>query len=124
MRILLADDNPEVRSALRLLLEHEEGLQIVGEAHDVRSMLEQLSSRPFDVVLLDWELPTVRSLHLLRVMRYLRPDVRVVALSGRLNARGESLSAGADAFVSKGDPPTALLSVLRDWVKERKTEKE
>ncbi len=118
MRILLADDIPEVRSALRLLLEQEPELQVVGFTHDLQGLLEQMGSCQFEVVLLDWEFSSVRAVHLLRVIRYLCPGTRVVALSGRLEARGESLAAGVDAFTSKGYPPTTLLSILHAWEEE------
>ena len=41
------------------------------------------------------------------------PDLKVIVLSGRLEARQTALMAGADAFVSKNDPPAHLLAAIR-----------
>jgi len=110
MRFLLADDQAEVRSALRLLLEQEPGMDVVGEAAGVQELLA-LVAQP-DLVLLDWELPGPPAIALLPALRSRYPHVRVIALSGRPEARQEALEAGIDAFVSKGDPPEHLLTVL------------
>ena len=56
MRILLADDNAEIRAALRLLLE-ELGERDISEAADELQLLSVLGQSPVDVILLDWELP-------------------------------------------------------------------
>ena len=118
LRILLAEGNPKVRSALRLLLEQEPGLQVAGEARDIQELLRLLLDGSFDIILLDWEFSNVRAAHLLAMMRSLCPGARVVAISGRVNAKTESLVAGAEAFISKGDSPDVLLSLLRGWREE------
>jgi DNA-binding NarL/FixJ family response regulator len=114
MRILLADDQKKVRSALRLLLEHEPGLEVVGEAVDSDALLSEIEADRPDVVLLDWELPGLCSQQL-PPLRLQFPHVNIVALSGRPEARKAALSAGADAFVSKGDPPEQLLTTLHSF---------
>ena len=57
MRIFLADDQAKARSALRLLLEQEPGLSVVGEATETEDLLAQVQRTQPDLVLLDWELP-------------------------------------------------------------------
>ncbi len=57
MRILLADDQTRVRFALRVLLERQPGLAVVGEATNSRDLLDQINATRPDTVLLDWELP-------------------------------------------------------------------
>jgi DNA-binding NarL/FixJ family response regulator len=121
MRIFLADDQARVRSALRLLLEHEPGLRVVGETDKVEGLLAQLKAVKPDLILLDWELPDPSVTYaspdpgssILSVLRSHCPHLQVIALSGRPEARQATLAAGADAFVSKGDPPERLLSTLR-----------
>jgi DNA-binding NarL/FixJ family response regulator len=113
MRILLADDQSQVRFALRVLLEREPGLTIVGEATDGEGLLAHVTTTLPDVVLLGWELPGLTATDALALLRRIRPDVLVIALSGRVEARLEALSAGADAFVSKADPPERLLATIR-----------
>jgi DNA-binding NarL/FixJ family response regulator len=112
MRILIADDQPKVRFALRVLLERQSGLEVVGEAADIGDLLIQLSVTCPDLVLLGWELPGRSDIDLLPAIRRICPKLPIIALSGRLEARQIALSAGVDAFVSKSDPPERLLGAI------------
>ena len=113
MRVLLIDDRPQMRSALRCLLEQEPGLSIVGEAAETKGLLAQVHEIRPDLVLLDWELPGLQAADLLPSLHVLRCPPKVVAFSERREARQEALAAGADAFVSREDPPEWLLNTLR-----------
>ena len=112
MRITLADNRRKVRFALRALLEQQAEVNVVGEAVDAQNLLAQVAETCPDVILLDWELPGMAADDLLSTVRRKCPDVLVVALSGRVSARGAALAAGVDAFVSKGEPPERLLSAI------------
>jgi DNA-binding NarL/FixJ family response regulator len=124
MKILLADDKQEVRSALKLLLEHDKGIWTVeGEASNYEEVLERLSACCYDVILMDWELPGFlegkRSDHSkesrvqMERLHSLHPGIKIVAMSGRSESRLEAQAAGVKVYVSKGDPPEALLDTLR-----------
>jgi DNA-binding NarL/FixJ family response regulator len=113
MRVMLADERPEVRSALRLLLEQDPGVVVMGEAAEAADVLSQVEEACPDLVLLDWDLPGSRPTDLLAALRSICPDLVVTVLSSRPGRRRLALSAGADAFVSKGDSPELLLAVLR-----------
>lgn len=112
MRIVLADDQPEVLSALRFLLEQEEDTEVVGEVTSASSLVEIVSTLRPDVVLVDWELPGLEPGALLATARSLPMRAAVVALSGRPEAKRLAMTAGVDAFVSKGDPPEHLTDTL------------
>ena len=114
MRVLLADDQSKVRSALRLLLEQEPELSGVSEATDADELLAQVGTVCPDIVLLDWELPGLPRHDLLSTLRARCPHLKVIALSGRPEARQAALAVGADAFVSKGEPPERLLAAVND----------
>ena len=142
MRIFIADDWPKVRSALRLLLEQDPELSVVGEATEAEGLLAQVRAIRPDLVLIDWELPGMQAAnlstsvaraefvpgkvegskhsghHLLPALRALCPRLSVIALSGRPEARRAALAAGVDAFVSKGDPPDRLLEAVNDCLGE------
>lgn len=111
MRVLLADDDPHVRSALRLLLENEPGVSIVDECATGSSLVEHVVCSGADVVLLDWDLPG-RPAGDLERLRRVCPQCYVIALSGRPEHRLEALRDGVD-FISKGDAPEGLLGLLR-----------
>ena len=87
-------------------------LQVVGEAVDVQELWAQLVATCPDLLLLDWELPGHKGTDVIPALHLVRPDLAVVVLSGRGEARRLALSAGADAFVSKTDPPERLLETL------------
>ena len=112
MLVLVADDQAKVRSALRLLLEQDADIEILGEAVDTTGLLDWAKAACPDVVLLDWELPGLPAAEVLELLRLRCPGLRVIALSGRPRTRQAALAAGADAFVSKGDPPECLLAAL------------
>lgn len=116
MRVLLADDQAWLRSALRLLLEQEADVEVIAEAAEARSLLSKAQRTRPHLVLLDWELPGMRAgggHELLAALREISPNVSVIVLSGRPEANTFALDAGADFFVSKADPPEALLAALR-----------
>jgi DNA-binding NarL/FixJ family response regulator len=113
VHILLADDQAEVRSALRLLLEQESGPAVCGEAGDVATLLTLAREGSPDLLLLDWELPGFDAADSLPRFRTCCPETVVIALSGRLGAREAAMAAGADHFVSKGEPPERLLDTIR-----------
>jgi DNA-binding NarL/FixJ family response regulator len=113
VRVLVADDDVHVRSALRLLLEQEPDVQVVGESAVAEDLVDEVARTHARLVLLDWDLPGLRFDGLLARMRLVEPTLHMIAMSGRPEARAESLRAGADAFVCKGDAPEALLCAVR-----------
>lgn len=114
MRILIADAQPRVRFALRVLLERQPGLEVQGEAIDAERLLTQIETACPDAVLLCWELPGMDIDRLLSSLREACPDTAVIALSGRLEAPCVAMSVGVDAFVSKSSPPEQLLTAITD----------
>ena len=116
MRVLLADDQAWLRSAMRLLLEHEPNIEVVGEARDARSLLHEVKTSLPDLILLDWELPGFKSLgdykRCIALLQTENPTLRIIALSVNSDAKAASLAVGIDAFVNKAEPPEHLLAVL------------
>ena len=113
MRIVLADRQARVRFALRAWLEQQPGLIVVGEAGDATEALSQVAACQPQVLLLDWALRGSR-LDLLSALHTVCPEIRVIVLSARPEMRCGILTAGADAFVSKTDPPERVLEAIRD----------
>jgi two-component system response regulator DesR len=111
-RILLADDNKNLRSALALLLETRMAATIVGEAGTMETLLEQAAKTRPDVVILDWELPGKPEADRIVVVRSVAPGARVIVVSARPEAAAQA--GEADAFVNKIDPPERILSVLKE----------
>jgi DNA-binding NarL/FixJ family response regulator len=117
-RILLADDNAELRSALRLLLETRLDLQLVVEARDMEHVLAQVEDSTPDCVILDWELPGRPTRGRVSVLRTLLPGLKVIITSARPEVAGEAWMEGADAFISKIESPLKILTVIQNLVRE------
>lgn len=117
VRILVADNDARVRSALQTLLNQEPEL-VIGECSDLESLMIQVKEFRPDLVLLDWELRGRPATALLFAAHALNFQPKTIVLSGRPECERAALAAGADAFVSKADPPEYLLNTLRKLVRE------
>ena len=112
-RIYLSDSQPEERSALRLLL-LDLKMEVVGEAADWSTTLAQAPVSRADLLLIDWELLPNSATAALKKLRKACPAVLVIVLISHLDARQQAaLSAGADAFISKGEMPERVAERLR-----------
>jgi DNA-binding NarL/FixJ family response regulator len=113
VRVLLADDQPEVLLALRLVLQQEPGFDVIGEVTTVVDLLDGVRDGRPDLVVLDWDLPRVQNQGFLTVLRSDHRNLTVLALSSRPEERPAALAAGADGFICKGESPDHLVALLR-----------
>jgi DNA-binding NarL/FixJ family response regulator len=112
-RVFLADSQPEERSALRLLL-LDLKLEVVGETADWFTTLSQAPTSRTDMLLVDWDLLPISPTAALEELRKACPAALVIVLISHLDARHQAaLSAGADAFISKGETPERVAERLR-----------
>ena len=112
-RVLLAAPQPDVRTALRLLL-LDLNMEVVGEAADWPDALALTPEAQPDMLLVDWELIPTDSGNTLTQLRAACPGAVVIVLISQLDARQQAaLSAGADAFISKGEMPDRVGDRLR-----------
>ena len=110
-KVFVADSQPEVRSALRLLLSDID-MQVVGDADDWATTLAQAAGTHPDMLVVDWGLiPTRNSLLELRATC---PPTTIIVLISHLDARQQAaISAGADFFISKGETADRVADRLR-----------
>ena len=113
MRILLAEHHSQVLEALKTLLKVKTDYTLVGEAIDAESLLDQAQEISPDLVLFAWDLPGRPSTEIIAALNALDPRPKVVVISGQLDVEEIARNAGADVFVSKGDPPYKLLDALQ-----------
>ena len=112
-RIYLADAKLEERSALRLLL-LDLKMEVVGEADDWPTTLAQVPIICPDILLVDWDLLSkVPSIDLEEIRKACRGALVIVLLSPLEARQQAALSAGADAFISKGETPERVAEHLR-----------
>jgi DNA-binding NarL/FixJ family response regulator len=112
MRILLADAQPNVRYALHVLLANRPELNLAGDATDAYELISRLRADDPDMLILDWLLPGLAEAGSIAALRDIRPDLIIIALSGRPELGHTAINAGANAFVSKIDPPERLLTAI------------
>jgi DNA-binding NarL/FixJ family response regulator len=118
MHVYIADDDPEVRSALRLLVEQKLRGEVVGEAAHTHGLISLVESAGADLVILDWELPGRVDARLLTCLHVLDLAPRIVVTSSHHELERQIVAAGADAFAGKGDPAERLLAALTESSQE------
>lgn len=114
-RVLIVDDTPSVREALRLVFESEEDMDVVGEAGTGSEALHMAAAIQPDFILLDYWLPDTTGSALLRALQERAPRALTVMLTVESGTkfRREALANGAAAYVLKTTPPPDLFNTLR-----------
>lgn len=114
-RLAIADDEATVRAGLRMLIEAEPDLEVVGEAADGLEVVEVARRTKPDVVLMDIRMPRLDGLSAARRILELDPTPRVIMLTtfGEDENLFESLRAGTSGFLLKVAPPEQLLEAIR-----------
>lgn len=111
-RVYLADALSKERSALRLLV-LDLRMEVAGEAADWSTTLAEVPISRTDLLLVDWDLLPSTPGPALDELRKACPAALVVVLISHLDARQQAaLSAGADAFISKGETPERVAEHL------------
>ena len=114
-RLLLVDDHEVVRSGLRMLLEGEDDVVIVGEAASAEEAIARVQDLDPDVVLMDIGLPDVSGIEAAKSIKEERPDTEVVALTIHEDEEYffKMMEAGAVGYVPKRAAPEELLTAIR-----------
>src|SRR3990172_5350948 len=115
IRLLLVDDHAVVRSGLRMLLESEADVEIVGEAGTAREALDGVMGLKPDVVLMDIGLPDRSGIDAARDIKQKYPETAIVALTIHEDEEYffKMLEAGASGYVPKRAAPEELLTAIQ-----------
>lgn len=102
--VVLADDTPEIRTLLRLTLEDQGDIEVVGEAGDGAEAVEIVSELQPDALVLDLAMPVMDGFEAIPEVRRRAPETKIIVLSGfDKNVMSErALSLGADMYFEKG----------------------
>jgi diguanylate cyclase (GGDEF)-like protein len=121
IRVFLCDDMTEMRDLVRVALEQEPDLEVVGEASDGEGGARGVAETHPDVILLDVSMPRVDGLEAIRRIRASSPDTAIVMLSSfeREAMAGTALELGADAYLEKRSPLSEIREALRTVVNAR-----
>ncbi len=115
IRVLIADDHTIVRSGVRLLLEAEPDIEVVGEAIDGREALTLVESLQPDVVLMDITMPVMDGLEATRRIKEQSPQIQVLVLTMHRSDEYffELIKAGASGYILKGAKTSELIEAVR-----------
>lgn len=111
-RVLIVDDTEDIRLLVRIGLEADPRLEVVGEAGDGAAAIDAARTLDPDAVLLDLRMPRMDGLTALPHLRQAAPGARIVVFSATDMLRGQALAAGADAFLDKSAGPAVIAETL------------
>ena len=113
--VLIVDDHPVVRRGLRVLLEVQDGIEVVGEAGDGATALALAAEHVPDVILLDLKLPGMDGIAVLGELRSRESAARVLVLTSATEPASASLAvhSGAAGVLYKDVDPDALVRAIR-----------
>jgi CheY-like chemotaxis protein len=111
-RVVVAEDDDDIRVLVRIMLERDGRFDIVAEATDGGGAIDAIVANHPDVVVLDLSLPVMDGSTALSVIKEVAPDCRVAVCSASRDGAAEILQSGADVFVDKLDVPRSLAHVL------------
>jgi two-component system response regulator NreC len=115
IRVLVVDDHAVVRSGLRLLLEAQDDIEVVGEAENARrAVFETIQGKP-DVVLMDVVMPDQSGIEAIKPVLEAAPKAKVLVLSMQDDPSyvREAFAAGASGYVLKEAADTELVDAVR-----------
>ncbi len=114
IRVLLVDDETLVRSGLRMILEGDPGIEIVGEAIDGEAALTSVTDAQPDVVLMDIRMPRLDGISATERILAVRPETKIIVLTSfdvdDLVPR--ALRLGAKGYLLKDTPPRELINAV------------
>lgn len=115
IKLLLADDHAVVRSGLRMLIEAQPDMEIVGEAETGREAIKQVKALQPDIVLMDVQMPDLTGIEATQVIKERFPETAVLALTMYEDEQYffEMLKAGASGYVPKRAAPDDLVKAIR-----------
>lgn len=114
-RLLLAEDHLMFRQSLRVLLEQEPDMEVVGEVGDGMELLRCVTAIQPEIVCMDIGLPGLDGIEATRRLRAVAPEIKVIGLSTHTDKHFilEMLQAGALGYVTKNEAGDELLRAIR-----------
>ena len=115
LRILIAEDHQTVREGIKLLVNAQPDMEVVGEAGDGEIALREAAKLLPDLVLMDISMPNMNGLKATKRFRALSPDIKILILTRHTDDGylQQLIGAGANGYVLKQSAPTELITAIR-----------
>lgn len=115
IRVAIVDDHPVVRTGIRMLIDAQHDMKVVGEAASIAELAQLVVSNDVQVLVLDLAMPKGSGINGLKLLRSKYPTVRTIVLTMHSDVAllRSALSEGAAAFVLKQSADTDLLAAIR-----------
>ncbi|MGC2238521.1 MAG: response regulator transcription factor [Pyrinomonadaceae bacterium] len=115
LRILIVEDHETVREGLKLIVESQEDMEVVGEAGDGRKAIEMAQALTPDIVLMDVSMPVLSGLLASAKLKRIMPDIKILTLTRHTDEAylQELLQAGVSGYVLKQSASKELLGAIR-----------
>lgn len=115
IRLLIADDQRLFRQSLRIVLEHETDLKVIGEAGDGQEAYEQVKALRPEMVLMDVEMPKLDGIEATRLLVKEWPDIKILMLSAYADDERvlHGIQAGAVGYIVKDATPEEFVKIIR-----------
>lgn len=115
LRVLIAEDHQTVREGVKLLIDSQPDMEVVGEAGDGQIAIEEAVRLTPDVLLMDISMPNLNGLKATKRLQTVRPNINILILTRHTDDGylQQLLSAGASGYVLKQSAPTELISAIR-----------
>lgn len=115
LRILLAEDHEIVREGIKLLINTQTDMEVIGEASDGDAAIKKARELTPDVVVMDISMPELNGLKATRKLKKLSPNIKILTLTRHTDDAylKELIQAGANGYVLKQSAPTQLINAIR-----------
>jgi NarL family two-component system response regulator LiaR len=114
IRVLIVDDHAIVRQGLRLMLDAQPHIEVMGEADSSLTAIQRVQTQTPDLVLMDLLMPGMDGIEGIRQILALRPQTRILVLTSSLEDQlvRQALQAGAHGYILKASRPVELLRAI------------
>jgi two-component system response regulator NreC len=115
LRIMLAEDHLTVREGIKLLVNAQPDMEVIGEVGDGSAALKEVQKLHPDIIVMDISMPELNGLKATKKLKQVCPDVKVLTLTRHTDDAylQQLIEAGASGYVLKQSAPSELIRAIR-----------
>jgi DNA-binding NarL/FixJ family response regulator len=114
-KIIIVDDHPLIRKGLALTLDADPNLTVIYQASEAKEVMSILNEKEADLIIVDISLPGMNGLELIKHIKAIRPDIKILVVSRHDESlyAERAIRAGAQGYVMKLEASEAILKAIR-----------